>query len=208
MKLKNLLRTWEGVQAENKWNRIFIALLLVALIVLLIQVFNKDTVVTIQPYTLTDEAWVTSDESSSSYKEAWGWAVATLLGNVTPSNVDFIKERLSPILSPRIYNDVIDALEMQAREIKVDRVTMRFEPRFIEYEHDSGKVFVYGNSFVRGVARSGESRGERTYEFDIAISNYLPVIDHMSTYEGRPKTTSVLQRLQQREERAKERSDR
>jgi hypothetical protein len=76
---------------------------------------------------------------------------AQLLGNVTPGTVDFVKERLTPLLSPSIYQDVIDAIEIQAQQIKNDRVTMRFEPRFVEYEPKSDKVFVYGYSYVKGL---------------------------------------------------------
>lgn len=203
--MTKLLQTWEGVQAENKWNRIFIVLLLVGQLVLAVQLFSKETVVTIQPWTLNDDAWVTADAASASYKEAWGFALATLFGNVTPANVDFIKERIELLLSPSIYNEVMDVLEMQSQQIKIDRVTIRFEPRFVEYEPKTGKVFVYGNSFTRGVARDKEDRSERTYEFELSISNYLPVLEHLDTYEGRPRTESVLERLQRREERQKER---
>ncbi|MCV5185818.1 type IV conjugative transfer system protein TraE, partial [Escherichia coli] len=77
------------------------------------------------PFTLTEEAWVTKSNASQSYKEAWGFAFAQLLGNVTPGTVDFVKERITPLLSPSIYQDVIDAIEIQAQQIKNDRVTMR-----------------------------------------------------------------------------------
>jgi len=84
-------------------------------------------------------------------------------------------------------------------------VSIRFEPRFVEYEPKSEKVFVYGYSFTKGMSNESEVRTDRTYEFEIAISNYIPVIDFMDTYEGRPRTEDVLERLQRREERRSER---
>lgn len=132
-------------------------------------------------------------------KEAWGFAFAQLLGNVTPGTVDFVKERITPLLSPSIYQDVIDAIEIQAQQIKNDRVTMRFEPRFVEYEPKSDKVFVYGYSYVKG-ASSNEERSERSYEFAIKISNYAPVLDYIDTYVGKPRTKTVLEQLQRKEE--------
>lgn len=56
------------------------------------------------------------------------------------------------MLSPEIYQDVIDAIEIQSKQIKEDRVTMRFEPRFVEYEEKSDKVFAYGYSYVKGAS--------------------------------------------------------
>jgi conjugal transfer pilus assembly protein TraE len=205
MNLKNYLKSWEGTQNENKWGRMFIAGLIVAVLVLIGMLANKQTIVTIQPFTLHDEAWVTEDDSSQGYKEAWGFALAQLFGNVTPSNVGFIKDRIDRLLSPAIYNDVINVLEMQSQQIRNDRVSIRFEPRFVEYEPKSEKVFVYGYSFTKGMSNESEVRTDRTYEFEIAISNYIPVIDFMDTYEGRPRTEDVLERLLRREERRSER---
>jgi conjugal transfer pilus assembly protein TraE len=122
-----------------------------------------------------------------------------LSGNVTPDNVAFIKERLKPLLSPAIYGDVIDSLEEQSLNIKQDRISIRFEPKFVEYEKVSDKVFVYGYSFIKGSA-DDENRQERTYEYRIKIANYAPMIMDLNTYQGKPKTERVLLQLQQREE--------
>ncbi|HHU2342153.1 TPA: TraE/TraK family type IV conjugative transfer system protein, partial [Escherichia coli] len=94
MNLKKYLKTWEGTQTENKWGRIFQGGLIAIVFLLVVQVFSKETIVTIQPFTLTEEAWVTKSNASQSYKEAWGFAFAQLLGNVTPGTVDFVKERI------------------------------------------------------------------------------------------------------------------
>jgi conjugal transfer pilus assembly protein TraE len=203
MNFKTYAKTWEGTQHENSWNRRFIAGLIIVVLILTFMLFSKSTIVTIQPFTLNDEAWVTDNDSSSNYKEAWGFALAQLLGNVTPSNVNFIRARIEHMLSPAIYNDVIRILEVQAQQIKNDRVTIRFEPRFVEYEPKSRRTFVYGYSFSKGMSSAPEKRIERTYEFDIAVSNYIPVIDFIDTYQGRPKTIDVLERLQATEEMLK-----
>lgn len=199
MNLKDFLKTWEGTQAENKWNRMFVGGLLVAVLALSFKLFTKETIVTIQPATLNDDAWVTKNNASQTYKEAWGVFLAQLTGNVTPGTVSFLKDRLGPLLSPAIYGDVIEALEVQAKQIQNDRVSMRFEPRFVEYEEKSGKVFVTGHSFVKG-ASGEETRAERTYEYIIAISNYLPVVEFIDTYAGRPRTEKVLEQMRRKEE--------
>lgn len=206
MKLSQYLKTWEGMQNENKWGRVVQAALLVIVFVLMIKVFTKETIVTMQPFTLTEEAWVAQKSASRSYKEAWAFAFAQLFGNVTPTTVEFIKDRVRPFLGPRIYQEVIDALEMQARQIKGDRVSMRFEPRVVEYEMNTNKVFVYGYSFTKGT-NSAEERVDRTYEFTIQIANYAPLLTHLETYAGRPRTKSMNEKIRRRDEVRQQKDD-
>lgn len=199
MKMSAFIQTWEGSLAENRWNRIFNGILAVAVLILAYMAFTKDQIVVVQPETLGSEAWLTTNEASESYKESWGLFLAQLTGNITPANVDFLKDRLKPLLAPTIYNEVIDTLEVQAQNIKNDRVTMRFEPRFVEYEKTTDKVYVYGYSFVKG-STGNEERDDRTYEYRIRISNYAPMIVDLDTYKGKPKTEAVLEQIKKQEE--------
>lgn len=193
-------KTWQGSLVENKWNRIFNGCLSVAVVILTYLVATKDQIVVIKPETLGSEAWITKNSASESYKESWGLYLAQLTGNITPANVVFIEERLKPLLSPAIYSDIIDTLQKQALDIQNDRVTMRFEPRFVEYENTTDKVFVYGYSFVQGATGDPE-RTERTYEYKIKISHYAPMILDLNTYEGKPRTERVLLELEKEDTR-------
>ena len=133
-------------------------------------------------------------------------ARSELLGNVTPANVDFIADRLGPLLDPKIYHQVIDAVHANAEELRNDRVTMRFEPRRVNFERSTGKVYVTGRSYVRqGTSLESEKSSERTYEFTIRIANYAPVITHIDTYKGTAQTADVEQGEKARERSEKER---
>ncbi len=198
MELKNFLKTWEGTQAENRWNRLIIVGLIVVLLIVAIKAFTKESIVVLQPPQLSEEGWLSSNDASRSYQEAWGVWMATLVGNVTPGNVSFLKERIGPLVSPAIYSDVVSAIELQANQIRNDRVSMRFEMRQVEYEEETKKVFVYGNSFSKGVSGQ-EDRSERTYEYIVRIDRYVPVFEYMSTYEGRPRSQRILQQMEHRE---------
>ena len=84
---------------------------------------------------------------------------------------------------------------------------MRFEPLRVTYEKTTGMVFVYGYSFMRaGTSMSRETKVQRTYEFKLSISNYLPQIDYLTTYEGVPHTRDEMDRIENREQNAKERA--
>lgn len=208
MRIQEYLKTWTGLQNEAYWSRIIQVCLVIIVFLLVFLVFSKNTTVVMQPFTLTEEAWVTKDRASQSYKEAWGLAIAQLIGNVTPGSVDFVKERLGPLLSPTIYQEVIEVVSMQAQQIKNDRISMRFEPRSVDYEEKTDKVFVTGYSFMKGISVSAtEEREERTYEFIVKVSNYAPVFESINTYVGKPRTSTELERIERREESRRRRDE-
>lgn len=206
MKFLQFIRTYEGTQAENRWLRLFVGGLVILTLLLALKSFSKETIVVVQPATLEDEAWVMKNQSSQSYQEAWGLFLANLLGNTTPSNVDFLKEKIGPLLSPVIFNEVMEVMQVQANQIKADRVTMRFEPRFVIYEGSNNRVYVQGQSFIQGVTGL-EERSDRTYEFEIAISRFMPQVTYINTYEGKPRTTRVREQIERREEARKNREN-
>lgn len=200
MNFKKLSKSWNSLIDESKHQK-RMGLGLIAIIILLIAVLmSREQIVIIQPETLTESATIGKNSASSEYQEAWALFFSQLLGNVTPSNVVFIKDKLAVYLHPKIYHEVMDTLEVQAEQIKQDRVTMRFEPRTIEYEEETGKMFVFGRTFVQGV-RGKDIREDRTYEFIIKMSNYLPTLNYMDTYSGSARTTKLLKKLAAKESR-------
>ena len=205
MNLKEYLKTWEGTQAENKWNRVVNGVLVIAVFILSLFAFKKETIITVQPYTLTHDAWVSESSASEGYIEAWGLFLASMVGNATPDNLEFLKERIKPLLGPEIYQDVINTMEIQSRELIEDRITIRFEPRHVEYEKTTNKVFVYGNSYMEG-ANQAEIKTERTYEFELSIGNYAPLLNYMNTYAGRPQTEEVVAQMRAKEQRESRKS--
>lgn len=198
MNFKEYLKSWEGTKRENSVSRITILVMAAVIGILVFSLINKRTIITVQPYTLTQEAWIKKSDASKSYKEAWGFALADLLGNVTPTTVNFIEERISPLLSPRVYNEVIEALHTQAEKIRVDRVVMRFEPRAVFFDERRNRVFVQGQSFMSGSSSERPIRTPRTYEFQIEINNYAPSITYIATYSDDPRTTENLKRQEGR----------
>lgn len=202
MDLKNYLKTYEGAIKENFFDRISLIICLVIIFILLIAVLSKKTLVTITPYTMDQDAWINNKDGSTSYKEAWALFFAQELGNITPDTIDFVSKRIGPLLSPSIYQDFMEIIHTQAEHIKEDRITLRFEARSVVYEPETNKTFVTGNLYTRSV--SGKEFHEfRTYEFDIQISNYAPVLMSMNTYNDQPKTLKQLQ-LEESRRRARE----
>lgn len=215
MDIKKYLSTFHGLKMEAYYNRIITGGLLLLTCFLTFVLATRPTIVTIQPWTLAEDAQVTRDDASRSYLEAWGFALAELVGNVTPGNVEFISDRLKPILDPKVYQSVLEGLESNARTLVEERITMRFEPRRVVFEKSSGKVYVYGYSFIRqGTSFESERRENRTYEFTMKIANYAPLLMGIDTYEGTPRTRDVVEkektqeatRAAKRKEQIKERA--
>ncbi len=200
MELKKSLQSFQGFQIEARFSRAVIFGLLIIVYFYVFTIANRPQIVTIKPWTLTVDAQVTRNAASRSYLKRWGFALAQVLGNVTPANVDFIYDRLAPLLDPKIYHRVMDSLDANARTLKEQRIAIRFEPRRVTYEKSTGKVFVTGYSFMReGSSLSNEKRQERTYEFLSKIDNYAPVILCLDTYQGTAGTRDVLETQDQKE---------
>ena len=175
-------------------------------IVLAVGLLFKDTTVTVVPWTLEGEAEVTKNSATENYKEAWGMAIALLLGNVQPATVEFIADRIKPLLAPEIYHETIDALYSNAQILREERVTLRFEPKRVIYEKTTGRVFVNGFSYSRlGTSMEEEKRHERTFEIGIEISRYTPVITYIDTYTGKARTEDVLETERKKQERKENR---
>lgn len=206
MNLQRYFSTFQGLKTENRLNRVVTALLVVAVAGEAFYIANRPQIVTIQPWTLASDAQITKSDASQSYIEAWGLALAELLGNVQPGSVDFIADRLRPLLDPAIYHQVMDGLQQNAEDLRDDRVSMRFEPRSVRFEKSTGLVFVTGMSYVRqGTSLENEQHSHRTYEFGIRIAHYAPLVTHISTYEGGPRTADVLTREKNKRLKAEER---
>ena len=200
MKLNDYLKTFAGSQTEVRLARMIHAALATAVVLLALQSFMRDTAVILTPPGLSSEVKVSRTEASPDYMEAWGLHLANILGNVHPGNADFIKGSVGPLLSTKIFQNVMEVIQTQVEDIKRDRVTQRFEPRAVQYEPDTGKTYVDGYSVVTGPS-GGHDRHVRTYEFKFKITNYRLTVEQITTYQGQPKTMDVITRQKQVEER-------
>lgn len=209
MELKQFTKSIEEMRSKIQSEHLLVLVMVACNIVLALGLLFRDTVVTVVPWTLSGQAEVTEGDASQSYKEAWGMAISLLLGNVQPATVDFIAERIKPLLSPEIYHESVDALYSNAQILREERVTLRFEPRRVTYEKTSGRVFVSGFSYSRlGTSMNEEKRHERTFEIGLEIAQYAPVITYIDTYTGKARTADVLANEKKKKERERYREKR
>lgn len=208
MLLKSLNQTFDGMRGENKFLRLAIAGLIVTNLFVSCSAINRDEIVTVVPPTLTERSWVSKVDSSSEYVDAWAMYIAMLLGNVSPANADVVKDAIGPILAPEIYQQVMEVLDKQIFAIRQDRVSMSFEPQKVLRDvANPNKFFVTGRSISQGPT-GDKRRSNRTYEFDLVIRDYKPVVSWISTNAGDPRTQDVIDREQAKQEKLKERQER
>lgn len=208
MLLSNLKNSFDGMRGENKFLRMIVAAMAVALVASSCSAMKKDQIITIVPPTLTDKAWVSQTQSSSEYTTAWAMYVGMLLGNVTPANATIIKDALGPILHPDIYQSTMAVLDKQIFQIRQDRVSLSFEPQKVLRDSvKENRFFITGNSISEGPA-GGKRRTTRTYEIDLEIKNYKPVITWINTNSGDARTQDVLDREKKMQDKLKERDER
>ena len=188
---------WQSAQAAARVLMVVCCAEAFAVVVLSYVLMKVDrTVVMVAPdQGRTDE--VSQVGANRSYLEAWAFHLASTLGNVTPDNVGFIKDRLAPLLCPSVYRDAMVALSAQASTIQHERVTIAFEPRSVLFEEETNKVFVNGQSVNRAVMGT-ETRYQRTFEFVISIRDYRVEVCGLRSYEGGPRTERVLAEMKQR----------
>lgn len=186
MRMDLFMCGWAGTRAQNRWLFPTVAALSIAVVIQTIALMWRDEIVVLVPPELSAKTEIASARAGQDYTKAWGLHIATLIGNVTPGNGGFIKEAIYPLLSPEIHNEVTTIIEKQLDQLERDRVALRFEPRRVLQKDD--RVFVFGYGVTSAVGGAETERTKRTYEIELEIERHRPVIRHLGTYEGEPRT--------------------
>ncbi|ELA9367463.1 hypothetical protein QUN99_003353 [Vibrio parahaemolyticus] len=174
--------------------------LVLALCVSLIINIQKDTVVM---NNLNEHCEVL--EISRSYMHEEGhkrisFFLATLLGNITPETTNIISDAVMPYMAPDIYQEVNDRLALQLRELQRDEITMSFTPELFLLE--DGIAYVTGKGQMSGPTGKPK-KFVRTYEFEIQVVNYTPIVRYIDVYEGRAHDSEWRRKQKKIEERKK-----
>ncbi len=205
---KIMSNSFDGMRGENKFLRIAIVGLIVSNLFVSCSAINRDEIITVVPPTMTEKSWVSKTDSSAEYVDAWAMYIAMLLGNVSPGNAAVVKDAIGPILAPEIYQQVMEVLDKQIYSIRQDRVSLSFEPQKVLRDVENpNKFFVTGRSVTQGPT-GDKRRTNRTYEFELVIRDYKPVLKWISTNIGDPRTKDVVEREEAKEQKMREREER
>lgn len=184
MEFQNFKGNWNRLVSYYRCDRIVNLMLAVAVLILAVMVMSEEEVVVLQAPNLEGEAEVRANQASTSYQEAWSNYIATLIGNVSPSNAEFVRDSLQPLFSPSIYQEATQTLERQIAQIREENVTMSFEPQEIMTDRNTGRIYVTGIHESVGVVTQEQTR--RTYVFEWEFRDHRPVLTYIRVFEGRP----------------------
>jgi len=138
---------------------------------------------------------VTASTAPEPHHISWGMYVASKLGNSGYEDADSLKQTLSWIVSPSIYDDFNQILAGQIAGVKQEKVTYEFSPKKSLYESKSGKVFVTG--YVKTQSGVGDpSKKMKTFETKFTFENYQPQLVWIDVYQGNGRTEKELRRLE------------
>ncbi len=197
MEAKRLAQTWSGINAENKYARMIIGGLVVANLALVFKLSFRDEKVVLLPPLLEKQAELTQAAAGESYKTAWALFVASFIGNITPKNADFVKAQVGQFFSPAVYSELRDSIDASADALKNEGLSVTFSVTDTLYEPNTDKVFVTGTTTTRARDNTAGESIVRTYEFQVSISNYRPIVTYFDIYRGQPKTQARLATMPQ-----------
>ena len=195
MNYQKFASTWLSLHASNRFFKILCLFLMTLNLVTLIGWLKKDNVVILVPPGLSEKSEIAKNTAAEGYKKAWGMYAATLLGNVTPENADFVLESFSTMVTGEIRTLVIEQIAADLETLKQEKVSTSFEIRRVTYEPESDKVFVSGRNHMAGLGGHAPAT-EQTFEFKIDVKQYSPIITQMATYEGGPKLLKMLEQVE------------
>ena len=191
MDYKNFASTWLSLQASNRFLKLVVMFLMTLNLLTLIGWLKKDTSVILIPPGLSEKSEIAKNKASEGYKKAWAMYTATMIGNVTPENADFVLDSFSGMVSGEIRSLVIEQIAQELDTLKQEKVSSTFEIIRVTYEPESDKVFVTGRNRMTG-AGGKSTPTDQTFEFQIDVKQYSPIITQMASYQGMPKLISVV----------------
>ncbi|UTH74242.1 type IV conjugative transfer system protein TraE [Chromobacterium sp. IIBBL 290-4] len=206
MKWSDLRSSWDRTIASNRllaWSNFLLAICLAGLVVKLID--SRERLVLVPPH-MDKQLELSWDEANADYYKGFGLYVATLVANVTPKTVEFVKAMLGTLMSREVYGPVRIQLTAMADDPIFQRGTniTFFTPSQVSYEVESRKVFVVGSlvtsaqsnvEFGKSVASTDMQ--SVVYEFRFEMANGRPLITAFNSYKGTTPRTAKWYRQNQ-----------
>jgi conjugal transfer pilus assembly protein TraE len=156
-----------------------------AILGLVLQILTMHERIVLVPPVLEHKADVSWNSANEEYYKSVGLYFAVLIGNITPSNVNFVSKTLASLLDPEIYEQVKVKLKSYSEDLGMNssNVVNFFSPKNVVFEKDTNKVFVNGTLTTTSSGGNPHFR-EVVYELSIEIRNGLPIITSLDSYEG------------------------
>jgi conjugal transfer pilus assembly protein TraE len=136
---------------------------------------------------MTDVIEVRGDWANASFKKGHAIAFAELIGNISKSNINFVKERFLASTTPNLRNQFQDEIDRQIAIITARKLKQRFTIEDIYFDEYQDVVWIWGSREIT-LPRQAPMTKTWTYEFRIGVSSGMPKISYFKQYPGKPNT--------------------
>lgn len=188
MKKKDSLigRSLSDFKESRKFYRISITSLSVAVLLLTWALTSRDSTTIIVPSGFSEPLEITGNQANEHYKIRWAWSIATLAGNIHPSNALFVANQIEDLLAPYLRAELRQMLQQEARMVQLRDVRQSFVIDDAIFDPPKNLVWVTGQRIIQS-ARNQRTSNRFTYEMRIESRNGRPYITHFTAYDGAPR---------------------
>lgn len=187
VKQSHAIKTFRGMVASNNITRVSNMLLSGGLLLCLGIIFFKDAeVIAIPEQNMFGELSIQGTKANQNYQQAWAYSISSLIGNINPQNVSFVKKTMMNVLSPHLQLQIEPMLDRQAEMIKMRDIRQVFIAEDLMHEPTTDLITVWGQkiTFIDGKPKADT---KWSYEFKIVANNGRPKVTHIDQYPGTPR---------------------
>lgn len=164
-----------------------IACVVMALTIAMMSISNasKHERIIVVPPGLSGPVEIDWGGASAEYIKTFGIFYATLLGTISPKNVNYVADRLASMTSVSAYSVIRMRLLSLAKDPQFvnSGSSVNFVSNEVVYEPERKKVFVVGESRVQS-GYGNVKVSPVVYEMDIDMIEGRPVVMLLENYEG------------------------
>ena len=153
----------------------------------------KDTEVIATPPNFTQPLVVAGNVANKEYKLRWAVAAASIAGNLSKDNADFVLNQLDSMLSPYLRQQILPSLKKEVQILIARDAEQTFVIKDAIYDPVKDLVWIWGDRTIKLKATANNINLPQrwTYEFRVKPFSERAAITHFNSYKGLPKNRDV-----------------
>ncbi|MGI2115597.1 TraE/TraK family type IV conjugative transfer system protein (plasmid) [Shewanella sp. HL-SH4] len=163
-------------------------LLSVALLIFALKFLNFEPgAIALPNAPLTEPIEVRGSWANSSFKEGHAIAFSELIGNISNTNIKFVKQRFLASATPYLRDQFEEEIERQVSIINARKLKQRFVIEDLHFDEFQDIVWIWGTREIT-LPNQPVLKKTWTYEWRIGVSGGMPKISYFQQYPGKPNT--------------------
>lgn len=185
MNLKSYLTSMSQLQMLTLTTILSNVILAAGLIMAMVNITSQHDRIVLVPPNLDKKAEIAWSNADKEYLKSFGLYIATMVGNIQPKSSSVVLDTASAFMDPSIYTEFRKQLVAIIEDpvFKASGSVISFMPQAIQYEPETGRVFVNG-SIVTSTSGSQKYQKNVVYEIGVRIREGRPWVAHFTSYEG------------------------